>query len=206
MTARDDVLAAARALHDQGNNRFTVAQVQESLVDRGVQLPEPVVELLVTSAMCLYGEGQVRVRYDDLVQVGRDRYRVAEGAGGEPIVSPERQLTAEEILRGRFSLAVTEAVGLVKPLTDYNPTGLKADLAEWGALTTAKRILADDEVSEGFDALWGRRRLDLTVEWQALVFHDLFTREERQVAYDRLVGHDLPIDDWLVERLGRRYP
>ena len=57
-----------------------------------------------------------------------------------------------------------------------------------GGRETAKRLLANPSVGDGFVALWEVSRLDLSVE--ALVLQEpwcaLFTEEERAVAQQRL--------------------
>lgn len=61
-------------------------------------------------------------------------------------------------------------------------------LNERGGLETAQTLLYAGDVSEGYVALWERKRLDLTVE--ALIldsrWKELFTDEDRAVARERL--------------------
>lgn len=70
----------------------------------------------------------------------------------------------------------------------YNATYFLGMLAEHGGLETARRLLAATKISDGFAALWERKRLDLTVEALALKpeFQDLFTEEELETARHRL--------------------
>jgi len=69
-------------------------------------------------------------------------------------------------------------------------------VAERGGLGTAKMLLASNRVSDGFLALWERKRLDLTVE--ALVlnprFRHLFSETELEIAANRLREHGVEID------------
>lgn len=57
-------------------------------------------------------------------------------------------------------------------------------LSEHGGLATAKRLLANPRVSDGFTALYERNRLDLTMEAHVLEdrFEPLFTEEELETA------------------------
>jgi hypothetical protein len=65
-----------------------------------------------------------------------------------------------------------------------------------GGVATAKRLLADRQVSAGFRKLVKARRLDLSVEYHVLRprYAPLFTREERTVARERLelYGFEVP--------------
>jgi hypothetical protein len=70
----------------------------------------------------------------------------------------------------------------------YTVTRLLGMVIERGGLETARYLLHAATVSEGYTALWERRRLDLTVEamilrteWQAL-----FTDVERRIAINCL--------------------
>ena len=70
----------------------------------------------------------------------------------------------------------------------YYATRFFQMLTDRGGLATARHLLAAPGISEGFEALWERGRLDLTVE--ALVLREpwdaLFTPEELEVARSRL--------------------
>lgn len=62
-------------------------------------------------------------------------------------------------------------------------------LNEVGGVETARTLINSAKVSEGYIALWDRKRLDLTVE--ATVFsqsrwHPLFTKDEIQLCEKRL--------------------
>jgi len=67
-------------------------------------------------------------------------------------------------------------------------------VVERGGLETARALLNAATVSEGYAALWERKRLDLTVE--ALVLQPewerLFSDAERRIAVKRLRDHDYP--------------
>lgn len=70
----------------------------------------------------------------------------------------------------------------------YNATLYLQMLHEYGGLETAHRLLAGSAVSDGFTALWERKRLDLTVENVILKpeFQSLFTDLELRTARTRL--------------------
>jgi hypothetical protein len=76
----------------------------------------------------------------------------------------------------------------------YVPVRFLQMVQERGGLETARYLLHEKNVSEGFTALWTRGRLDLTVE--AVVLKDrwssLFTPEELKIARERLqaLGYD----------------
>lgn len=70
----------------------------------------------------------------------------------------------------------------------YNATYFFEMVHQHGGLMTAHRLLAGSAVSDGFTALWERKRLDLTVENVVLQpeFRVLFSEVERDVARRRL--------------------
>jgi hypothetical protein len=73
----------------------------------------------------------------------------------------------------------------------YNATYFLRMLNDFGGVTTARRLLASSQPSEGFTRLWEMGRLDLSVE--ALILHDrwrrLFSTEERTAARERLANY-----------------
>jgi hypothetical protein len=75
-----------------------------------------------------------------------------------------------------------------------------------GPIEAARRLLRGPDASDGFTKLWEHGRLDATVEWLVLANHRLFSDEEREIAYQRLRAYEAPVDAWLRERLGRRWP
>ena len=97
--------------------------------------------------------------------------------------------------KGRFTLiflAADEDMNApgerAKAEVGYTPTYFLRMLSELGPLETARKLLHDPTVSDGFANLWDRGRLDLTVE--ALVlrpeFSSLFTDQELDRARGRL--------------------
>lgn len=70
----------------------------------------------------------------------------------------------------------------------YNATYFLQMLSEDGPVETARRLVNSSRPSEGFTALWERRRLDLTVEAHVLQepHRSLFTDDELERARRRL--------------------
>ena len=71
----------------------------------------------------------------------------------------------------------------------YKATRFLSMLSEHGGLATAKTLIHAHTVSEGYTALWERKRLDLTVE--AVIhdnpkWHQLFTADELEICRGRL--------------------
>ena len=84
--------------------------------------------------------------------------------------------------------AMLEVYRRAKSEAGYTATRFLGMVSERGGLETARYLLHAPTVSDGYAALWERRRLDLTVE--ALVldpkWDSLFTKLERQIAVSRL--------------------
>lgn len=70
----------------------------------------------------------------------------------------------------------------------YSPTYFVRMLDEDGAVGAARRLLRDQQTSDGFTRLWGEGRLGLTVEAIVLrpEFFGLFSRTELATARARL--------------------
>lgn len=75
----------------------------------------------------------------------------------------------------------------------YRPTYFLQMVQEHGGVEAAHRLLASENVAEGFTKLWELGRTDLTVEAQVLKpeYATLFSEEEREKARQRL-GHQAP--------------
>lgn len=69
-------------------------------------------------------------------------------------------------------------------------------LSEHRGLETARILLRASKVSEGYVALWERKRLDLTVEAVILgaEWHSLFSDHERGIARKRLADYGFKVD------------
>lgn len=80
---------------------------------------------------------------------------------------------------------------------DYNATYFLRMLSEHGGVETARRLVTSTSPSEGFNQLWERRRLDLTVEAHVLApeFRSLFTKQERTAARRRLEQYGWTSDE-----------
>jgi hypothetical protein len=90
----------------------------------------------------------------------------------------------DEEMLGIYQRALAEA--------HYNATRFLSMLHEHRGLETARILIHSSTVSEGYTALWERKRLDLTVE---AVIHDhpkwhaLFTSEELAICRNRLADY-----------------
>ena len=89
-------------------------------------------------------------------------------------------------VRRDFDQAMMLIYVQAKQQAGYTATRFHQMLTEYGGVETARRLLP--RMSDGFEELWRRSRLDLTVE--ALVLEprwdDLFSEEEREMARRRL--------------------
>ena len=95
-------------------------------------------------------------------------------------------------LERKFYAAMQEICRVAKREHGYNPTRFIQMLGNYGGVGTAKRLLADERVQEGFSTLWACARPDLTVEAHVVrpEFAPLFTEEEVRRARERLLKHD----------------
>lgn len=91
-------------------------------------------------------------------------------------------------LQEQFDEAMFEIYRRAKAEANYNASRFLAMLEERGGLATARALIHAPRVSEGFEALWERKRLDLTVE--AVILKDpwrqLFDESELEIARQRL--------------------
>jgi hypothetical protein len=78
MTARDEVLAAARTLTVKGTDgTFTVDDIVAELRRRESKYAESTIRTHVASRMCSNAPDNHAVTYDDLVRTDSGRYRLA---------------------------------------------------------------------------------------------------------------------------------
>jgi hypothetical protein len=95
----------------------------------------------------------------------------------------------------RFTAYLLDAAGRSQREASYNPTMFRQMLGTEDGYRTAVRLLSANKVSDGFERLWEKCRLDLSVE--ALVLHPewagYFPQELRAIAQRRLrdVGYAL---------------
>ncbi len=94
-------------------------------------------------------------------------------------------------LEAQFDEAIFTVYKRAKDEAHYNATKFLQMLTDGGGLRTAKSLINAAKPSDGYTALWERKRLDLTVE--ALVqdqrWHPLFTPEEIDHARKRLAQY-----------------
>ncbi|QIK95575.1 hypothetical protein G7076_02955 [Sphingomonas sp. HDW15A] len=98
-------------------------------------------------------------------------------------------MAVSKSLESAFNNAMMDIYVRAKKEAKYTASIFHRMLCEKGGLATAKQLLNDATVSQGYTALWERGRLDLTVE--AVVvdnpsWHQLFTDEELSRARKRL--------------------
>lgn len=75
----------------------------------------------------------------------------------------------------------------------YNAIRFLQMVADHGGLETAHMLINSSTVSEGYTALWERRRLDLTVEAMILnneKYQSLFSKEELAICAKRLKQYE----------------
>ena len=98
-------------------------------------------------------------------------------------------------LERRFNDAMLDVYRRAKSEASYNATRFLGMVTEMGGYEAARTLIHASTVSEGYTALWERRRLDLTVEAVILQpeWRDLFSELEREIARRRLAeyGYDL---------------
>lgn len=88
----------------------------------------------------------------------------------------------------QFNEAMLDIYRRAKAEAGYNATRFLSMVVERGGLETARYLLHAATVSEGYTALWERKRLDLTVEAMVLrpEWQGLFSDVELRIAVSRL--------------------
>jgi hypothetical protein len=98
-------------------------------------------------------------------------------------------------LEKRFHDAMLDVYHRAKSEANYNASRFLSMVSDQGGYEAARTLLHSPNVSDGYTALWERKRLDLTVEAVILnpQWHDLFSESERKIARERLIayGYDL---------------
>jgi hypothetical protein len=99
-------------------------------------------------------------------------------------------------LEARFDNAMMDVYRRALTECDYKATRFFHMLSEHRGLETARILLRASKVSEGYVALWERKRLDLTVEAVVLgeEWHSLFSDQEREIAKRRLADYGFDFD------------
>ena len=90
-----------------------------------------------------------------------------------------------------FGHAMHSVYTRAKSEAGYNATYFLHMLDDVGPIEAARRLVMSTKPSQGFTALWERRRLDLTVEANVVKaqFAPLFTEDERDAARSRLAAY-----------------
>lgn len=87
----------------------------------------------------------------------------------------------------------------------YDPTAFQVMVRQYGAVETAKRLLADPRsTSYGFGKLWELGALDSSIEYATCLpwFRPLFTDDQIETAERRLADHGFPIQERLARAVG----
>jgi hypothetical protein len=95
-------------------------------------------------------------------------------------------------LASAFDEAMLEIYRRALAEAHYNATRFLSMVSEHGGLETARILIHASTVSEGYAALWERKRLDLTVEAVIIdhpKWHPLFTEEELAKCRQRLLEY-----------------
>jgi hypothetical protein len=115
-------------------------------------------------------------------------------SGGELAMTEDTVLRPVSIVAELFHRAMQRVYERARDEAGYNAVRFHQMVSEYGGLDTAHQLLRAPHISDGFTALWEKRRLDLTVEAQVLrpEFAGLFAEDELAVAQERLdaVGYD----------------
>jgi len=91
-------------------------------------------------------------------------------------------------LEHRFDAAMMSIYHRAWEEAKYKANRFHQMLCDHGGLETAQILLHSNNVSEGYTALWERKRLDLTVEALVLQsqWNEFFTEADRDIARKRL--------------------
>src|SRR5882672_6016841 len=97
-----------------------------------------------------------------------------------------------ETLKSEFDEEMLQIYQRALSEAHYKATRFLAMLNEHRGLETARLLIHSPTVSEGYTALWERKRLDLTVE--AVIhdkpkWHPLFTQDELNICVRRLTDY-----------------
>lgn len=100
-------------------------------------------------------------------------------------------------LEKKFGLEMENIYCTAKRELNYNATRFLQLVASEGGLKAAKKLIAKNEGTYGFEILWENNRLDLSVEALVLKpqYEELFSDEERKQCRDRLENFGFKIYD-----------
>ena len=99
MTARQDLLQAARSLTATGHAEFSPAQLIDEARRRGSTYPDSTLRTHIVGPMCANSPDNHAVKWGDLVRIGHGRYRLAnQSTGPAPTLSevPPRRVAQPE--------------------------------------------------------------------------------------------------------------
>ena len=87
----------------------------------------------------------------------------------------------------------------------YNPTGFNQLVGELGPVEAARRLINGSRPAEGFTTLWEHEKLDMSVEFIALLpwYTELFDNQDRSNARSRLESYEFDVDGHLERRSTR---
>lgn len=92
------------------------------------------------------------------------------------------------LIENKFNEDMKNIYFAAKKELGYNATRLMQLISQKGGLQAAKQLIAKENGTYGFEVLWEKKRLDLSVE--ALVlrpeYESLFSDEEKKFCKDRL--------------------
>lgn len=96
-------------------------------------------------------------------------------------------------LAARFHQAAIRIYERARDEVNYVASRFLSMVSEHGGLGAARILLASPDVSDGYTRLWEAGRLDLSVDFHALMpeFAPLFTEEEMRVARERLLAYGM---------------
>jgi len=89
----------------------------------------------------------------------------------------------------QFHEAMLDIYRRAKSEAKYNAIRFLQMVTDHGGVRTARILINSANVSEGYTALWERKRLDLTVEAMILdneKYHSMFTEDELAICRKRL--------------------
>lgn len=82
VTARREILDAAKALTQRGQSPFSPLQLVNETLQRGTNYPESTLRTHIVSAMCVNAPTNHAVKYPDLFRVSRGQYILYQEARG----------------------------------------------------------------------------------------------------------------------------
>ena len=93
-------------------------------------------------------------------------------------------------LESQFNADMKNIYRVAKKDLGYCATRFLQLIAEKGGLMTAKQLIAKDGGTYGFEVLWKKKRLGLSVEAYVIKekYRELFTDEEREISEKRLIA------------------